>query len=281
MKQGKGKQSVLLPQFQGKELEVCDILLDLESLFVQSNQDNCAEVPFWGNKKRRSSKAASSSSPSLPPHHPIETNTKVDDKVEAPSPATPLSFSPGESDEKPKHSYKKKGKEELMGIIQELTQSRDILKGEVERVRNYYNQLQIHNTELKAWKQKILVKKEEKFKKISLKNNGVSFGQHFGISSYEQQQQQQYYAMNQYPHHQQYGQLFPSSSSAQSASSLRQPIGPRGIPDLNVSAEEAFGVDTFQPSDHHNMMITRENPKEKRLKRRIIRTNKRNEQRGK
>ncbi|GAA0159025.1 hypothetical protein LIER_38775 [Lithospermum erythrorhizon] len=286
MKQGNTKHSIKLPMFNQKELEVCDILVDLKNIFCQSIHNYCSIFPNWGIKKKRSiilcGPVASSSSP-LQYHHfdvptieaEFQNKNKVEDKVEASSPATPLSFSPGESDEKPKHSSKKRGREEWMGIIQELTQSGEILKREVERVRNYFNQLQAHNTELKAWKQEILLKKEEEIKNLSSRNNGIiNYGQHFGITTH----QQQYFLVNQYHH--QYGQLFPSSTTAlPPSSSLRQPIGPRGIPDLNLSAEEAFGLDTLQPLDHCSVKITREDPKEKRLIRRIIRTKKRNEQR--
>lgn len=121
VKQCSSKQhSTLFASATDDELFVSQILLELENLFMVS------EFPtefIWGRKKRRSSLVeASSYSPEQPTSQPASIQS-IDKEVkvrtpqvkaeECPaaktySPTTPLSFFPSESDEKSKHSSKKR-----------------------------------------------------------------------------------------------------------------------------------------------------------------------------
>ncbi|GAA0141440.1 hypothetical protein LIER_02582 [Lithospermum erythrorhizon] len=246
MKPVKGRQNNLPSLFNEQELEVCDILVHIDNIIKQSIFDPFSNLP---TKKRSFRGGLRNLSPSLSCQHPIIPNAinseiqteimkKVEvDKVENPSPASPLSFSSGEPHQKPNHCSRKRGREEYMRTIKELTQTGEILKREVKTVENYYDQLQVRNQELKAWKEKklliiftVFAGKNEEIKNMSLTNNGVSSGQQFGKSAY----QQQYLILKQYHYHHQYG-----------------------IPDLNVSTEKAIGL---QWLDHNSS--TPEDPKE-------------------
>lgn len=95
------------------EIEVSSILLELPHLIFES--ESRPRFSFtWGLKRKRSTvakeqvgatyspalKLSSSSPPPPPPSLPYKTEELME-KVLTSSPATPLSFSPSESDEKP------------------------------------------------------------------------------------------------------------------------------------------------------------------------------------
>ncbi|KAK9271213.1 hypothetical protein L1049_026803 [Liquidambar formosana] len=122
-----------------------DILLQLSDPFTES--ESLRRFPSsWGVKRKRSAASGVTPSPSRvrsTPSPPSILRTRVGEdetlpirKAEATSPATPLSFSPSESDAKSKHSLskilKKRKKEEWLEMIAELTQRRELLKGDME-----------------------------------------------------------------------------------------------------------------------------------------------------
>lgn len=119
------QHSILLHNPSKDEIEVVNILLDLENL-VNENQ-YCSVI--WGSKKRRSNRRIDfstrlvNSSSSIQGSSKIEIEIEPKIKAEVTSPATPLSFSPSESDEKSKHSSCKssKRKVQLFSFFHEFT----------------------------------------------------------------------------------------------------------------------------------------------------------------
>lgn len=111
-----GGTYVLHTLFTEKELEVGDILLDLEDLFLES--EIRTKFSFkWGARKRRSAINSTPSPPRLrsspclqkPKQEEREIDSRIPKlKTEVTSPSTPLAFSPSESEEKSKKTSKKK-----------------------------------------------------------------------------------------------------------------------------------------------------------------------------
>ena len=105
----------LVSLFDDDELEVSKILFEIPRIIFQSENRNRLLVA-WGVRKRRSAIDPDLYPPSVPssssPHLPsscVGPTCDDDDppaKVEPSSPATPLSFSPSESDGKSKRSKK-------------------------------------------------------------------------------------------------------------------------------------------------------------------------------
>ncbi|KAL0351760.1 UNVERIFIED_CONTAM: hypothetical protein Scaly_1564700 [Sesamum calycinum] len=164
--------SSLLASATEDEIFVAQILLDLPGMM--GLLDSLAGFQ-WGSKRRRSclvedpssSRAPSSRSPSCHRTNVEIEGRKPQAKAEEDaaaaatgSPVSPLHFSPSESDEKPRHTLKKsskrRSKEQYVDMIEELTQRRDLLRGEIENVTKYYNKLNAYNLQLKALKQEVL-----------------------------------------------------------------------------------------------------------------------------
>jgi hypothetical protein len=94
------KQRKSSSKWSESEIQVAEIIRDLYCISLLSS------IPFtWGCKRKRS---AIQNTPSPIIHHHRPPSTTVAVKTEAPSPETPLSFPATESDDKPKHSSKKK-----------------------------------------------------------------------------------------------------------------------------------------------------------------------------
>ncbi|XP_065847017.1 uncharacterized protein [Euphorbia lathyris] len=153
------------------EIEVASILLELPSLIASRNRLPLS-WPAWGTKRKRSAeefsllrRVRSSNSPQSSCQEiialdvPVVQPEKPAAKVKASSPATPLSFSPSESDGKPKRLKRKlsvkKKKEELLEITKECTITNESLRKEVEQSREYLMRLQSQNFNLKARKQEL------------------------------------------------------------------------------------------------------------------------------
>ncbi|XP_015969833.1 uncharacterized protein LOC107493249 [Arachis duranensis] len=150
-------------QLTEDEREVFDILVRLHDMVLEFESE--VRIPFqWGRKKKRSAIQPSffrrfSSSP------PPVSNGGGDGGVvaaavvkgEAPSPATPLSLSLTESDEKPnnilraKASLKRK-REHYLKLIEDLTKSQASLNKEIENVKNFRDRLRAFNSKLKERK---------------------------------------------------------------------------------------------------------------------------------
>ncbi|KAL6316525.1 hypothetical protein AAG906_018228 [Vitis piasezkii] len=216
----------LVSLFDDDELEVSKILFDIPRIIFQSENRNRLLVA-WGVRKRRSAIDPDLYPPSVPssssPHLPgscVGPTCDDDDpqaKVEPSSPATPLSFSPSESDGKSKRSKKsvssKKKKENLLKMVEDLTHQKESLKTEIENVERFYNQLKALNSELKP--------------KTTAEAR---------VESREQD------------HHQQPLPLLLHDSVPASAL-VANPMGPRVIPDLNVSPEETLGPELVASLD--------------------------------
>ncbi|XP_070048341.1 uncharacterized protein [Nicotiana tomentosiformis] len=162
--------------FNELEIEVCDILLNLKDL-IQESESRSRVSPFtWSSKRRKSDRSLGLNydvnSQCSSPNSVQRNNSQVEDsdnnidptsgtlKPDVTSPDTPLSLSPTEFDDKPmQYSYKKRSKrktsEELMHTIEKLTRCRELLRGEVENVRSYYNTQKAYNLKLKAIKESV------------------------------------------------------------------------------------------------------------------------------
>ncbi|KAK4429381.1 hypothetical protein Salat_1238500 [Sesamum alatum] len=244
------EQTSLLASATEDEIFVAKILLDLPSMI--GLLDSLAGFQ-WGSKRRRSSLVEGPSS-SRAPSSRSPTDVEIEErkpqaKAEAAaaattsSPVSPLHFSPSESDEKPRHtlkkSYKKRSKEQYIDTIEELTQRRDLLRGEIENVTKYYNKLNAYNLQLKALKQEVLnpcIKRENPETETSRwMNLGLQLTQqHNQIGAVAPQQQPLVpdEMAEKFQHSlgpittQFYGGLGPVSH-----------VGLLGIPDLNISAQ--------------------------------------------
>ncbi|KAK4351872.1 hypothetical protein RND71_027390 [Anisodus tanguticus] len=271
------KQCFLLTTSNEDEIEVANILLDLDNLVRQKQFSSL----IWGSKKRRSNRGShfssrvNSSSPSLQGSSKIDYNEiepKI--KVEVNSPATPLSFSPSESDDKPKHSSRKssklKSREELMDMIKQLSQCRESLRGEVENVRNYYNNQKAYNLKLKAMKEQVT-------RMLNIQGAGVNIDQVYSTGM--EPNRQQPFIMDQVAlgsetfHRFQYplGQL----QQVQLYSNGLGPVnhagrGPIGLPDLNVTVDETFTLDSLSRFDIDRMNAERKAQFAEARRRRMI-----------
>ncbi|XP_009608200.1 uncharacterized protein [Nicotiana tomentosiformis] len=249
------KPCVLLNTYNEDEIQVANILLDLPNLFTQKQSPSHLSYSFsWGTKKRRSNRNGTdfssrvNSSSIQGSSNEIET-TKI--KAEVTSPATPLSFSPSESDDKSKHSsrkiLKRKTREELMDMINQLSQCRESLKGEVENVRNFYNSQKAYNLKLKAMKEQVT-------RMLNIQGPGVNLGQICNKPEMELNRQQPFvvdqislgsetFHRFQYPlgQLQQAQPIFSPNNGLGFVNHLG--LGPIGIPDLNVTVDEPIPFD--------------------------------------
>ncbi|XP_031125325.1 uncharacterized protein LOC116027731 [Ipomoea triloba] len=247
--------------YDDEEIEVANILLDLRKLIRQSDfRVKLRGLSLsWGCKRRRSkinrsaavsppptTAAVKSRSPSPPPP-PKDSRSEPEIpaglrfKTEVLSPATPLSFSPSESDEKPvissrKHS-KKRTREEWMKNVDELTQCKEVLIGQLENVRAYYNNQLAYNLKLKAMRQEIL-STSQKVEEPSGPDTRAGQG---------------------YPQYEspiiidQLGQRYQYQGLVSAQNGMGYLLGPIGIPDLNVSVEETLVMGSSQPFDVQRM----------------------------
>ncbi|KAF7115090.1 hypothetical protein RHSIM_RhsimUnG0065900 [Rhododendron simsii] len=249
-------ESYLPTLFGPKEIEVSQILLDIPNL-IQHEFPSQFHV-IWGGKRKRS---AIDSSPSQEeekrPKEERESEKRPKVMVEASSPTTPFSFSPSESDEKSKLYLKKPSskttREERLEIIEELTQQRELLKGEIESVKSYYNKLKAINFDLKAKKREL-----EKFG-LELREFNRVENQDYYYMLYQQPSNvdQTAYGSQTIEHSQQhpYGQISPFLSSGSGSGEVKE-MGPLCIPDLNASASgKTFGVGSSQPLDRSRGLV--------------------------
>ncbi|KAH7849034.1 hypothetical protein Vadar_012027 [Vaccinium darrowii] len=277
----------LSTSFTDYEIEIADILLNFPNLIIQSESRYRFSVK-WGFKRRRSAiKFNPSQLPSVQIEKERETRPKV--KAEASSPATPLSFSPSESDGKSKDSIKKASKkrtrEEWIGIIDGLIQQRELLRGEIETVKSYYNKLKGVNWELKAKKQELQFYLGNTHSEKCL-NDGMKLNQPIKQSPLVFQNQD-YPQIHSMIHHQQPSIVDPTAyrPSPHTTENFQQHpygqmpqlkvkrMGPLGIPDLNVAAaeEETFGVGAAQPLDHFRALTESRAKAAEARRRRMVR----------
>ncbi|KAH1057985.1 hypothetical protein J1N35_036050 [Gossypium stocksii] len=216
--------------FAMEDIEVAKIMLELPRLMLRPPRFSCT----WGCRRKRS--VCTSSPP--PSKQPLPSSTVVGpiEKVLSSSPDTPLSFCPSEADEKPLplppkkkvssvNSLKRK-KEQFLEMVVDFTHSNELLKKDIETKRQLLDRQIAENLELQSKKlklnQSLLTPETHKSLNLGIQSTQMSVGQHH---------QQQGISIS--VHHQplmmdrmvQMISLLPSSNS---------------IPDLNVSAEEAF-----------------------------------------
>ncbi|XWS20947.1 hypothetical protein CRYUN_Cryun30bG0013500 [Craigia yunnanensis] len=245
-----------------------------------------------------------SPAPSLPSNilgSTYETEAPMD-KALTSSPASPLSFSQSESAEKPLPSKKKayvnslnKKKEQLLKMMKDFTWRNELLKNNIENKKWFLDQQKAENFELKAKKQKLsqsLRKAEEPrlgaSKSLSLnleiQLTQISVETENSISQdYHHQQRistrvyQQPFIMDQtvyesemnknsqYP----FGRMIswlPSNNGG--LSKLHDNVGPLGLFDLNVSAEDALSFSSVKSIDLDT--ATKARAAQARLKRKQI-----------
>ncbi|GER26607.1 zinc finger FYVE domain-containing protein 26 [Striga asiatica] len=262
-----GEKSHSLDSFTEDEILVAQILIDLPDIIRDSNSRSIFK---WGGRRRRSRldggarPSRAQPSPSFQRIEARKSKSKAAavEEVEeedgaTTSPVTPLSFAPSESDEKKsRHGFRKnctqRSKEEYLDLIEELTQRRDLLRGEIENVTKYYNRLKSYNSELKIMKKEIsnscLRKKELEMGKPLEMNNFLHHRPEMGKTL----------EMNNFYHHQNsvapYHQLLvprgPVTAQfyrSRDGLGTVSDVGPLGIPDLNICAGEDFGFDPSGP----------------------------------
>lgn len=289
----------LYEDFGGDEIEVAEILLDFPRLIDVSKYGSL--LPFsWGGTRRRSAEAnlgprcavhspPTSASPSQtpilsvpvgpaitpppPPAVATEPEGSITVKAEpATSPATPLSFSPSESDERPKRSkrkvYTKKRREDLLKITNQIIDSNELLRGEIQKVTRYFEHLKARNSLLKARKQELnmgVIKKEDQLNlprmnsvQSTVKCPPVVDDQNhvprpmpgIRVHHHHQQPQQPPYMVDRNANNQEMGCNYPNPYGQRvsffQSISASDCTGPRGIPDLNLTVGEPVWMDSKQ-----------------------------------
>ncbi|XP_057794839.1 uncharacterized protein LOC131011088 isoform X2 [Salvia miltiorrhiza] len=214
-------ESSLLTSATDDEIHVAQILLHMTTMIWAGSGLK------WGSKRRRSR--------SDEPYRKTDVREERA-KAEA-SPVTPLAFLPSESDDnKSNKTCKKRSMEAYVDMIEELSQQRDLLRGEIESVTNYYNKLINHNSQLKAMKQEALNswprKEEPKLESRNLAMEITSKNEEMSSSECEPLVEDQMAEI--------FRRSYFGPISAQSYNGLKSTnhMDPTGIPDLNVSAEE-------------------------------------------
>lgn len=266
------------------ELEAAVILLELPYLIAESESPSRHEFSFkWGATRKRSSLIPSlQSQPSVPiavvgrtpTPTPSACETEKEKRPKALSPATPLLFSPSESDEKtkrhskPKLSLKRK-KEEFLKMEKELTESNKIFKEEIKKLKSYYGQQKALNLKLKeAVKERMIYELQIQQPQIqSSLNNAMESTSTQGAVQFHVQNQpqqspyvahQQPFAMDRTAHNiksseYQYGQKQNFSCLSSNGGGLLMINGNKAGPslplDLNAPLEESFAMESGNSGD--------------------------------
>ncbi|KAB2023234.1 hypothetical protein ES319_D06G003800v1 [Gossypium barbadense] len=214
--------------FAMEDIEVANIMLELPRLMLRPPRFSCT----WGCRRKRS--VCTSSPP--PSKQPLPSSTVVGpiEKVLPSSPDTPLSFCPSEADEKPLPPKKKvssvnslkRKKEQILEMVEDFTHRNELLKKDIEIKRQLLDRQIAENLELKSKKlklnQSLLTPETHKSLNLGIQSTQMTVGQHHQQQGIPSRVHHQPLMMDQMV---QMISLLPSSNS---------------IPDLNVSAEEAF-----------------------------------------
>ncbi|XP_041021798.1 uncharacterized protein LOC121263076 [Juglans microcarpa x Juglans regia] len=233
-----------LDEFTADEIEAADILFHLPQLFFES--ESCLRFPSWGARRKRSlgvpiqsflcfGLVLSPDSPSSEFRRETEVGAVVPKcqkkgqpavKAEASSPATPLAFMrSSESEEKPEQSLKRKvlrpkrKREDWLEIIDELTQHRDSLNEERKYLRLHCTHLRASNLEMKA--------------KLSLGPISKT------VDSLGTENQDKDRTVR----------MHSTLSSSRGLGLVNNNVDPSPLPDLNLSLEETFAIDSSGPFD--------------------------------
>ncbi|KAL7128195.1 hypothetical protein ABFS83_14G299600 [Erythranthe nasuta] len=274
------KEYTVLASPTKDEITVAQILLDLNFLF--SLTESLSNFN-WTCRRRRSSydaapplrRGPSSPSPSIRKtddgeideiRPPVQTEKKKSGAARTTaSPDTPLSFSPSETDQhSSKKNSKKRPREDYIEMIQGLTQRKDLLRGEIENVKKYYDKLKAYNSELKSMKQKVLntypTKQDLQMSVAVGMNPGTELAHRYRI---HQQPLIEDPTVRMFQH-----------SVAPITSQLLYPHpGPHGF-DLNIPADEAFGEEPSQPLDLNRALVDQRArfAEARRIRREIMKT---------
>ncbi|KAK7310966.1 hypothetical protein RJT34_08787 [Clitoria ternatea] len=141
-----------------KEHEVAEILVNLNSVILELDFEGVI-LPPWGRRKKRSA-----------------VNVIPNLKQQASSPATPLSFSPSESDHDtlPRRNLSlKRKKEHYVKILEELTKDNNLLHGEIRNVTSYLEKVRELNMKMKARKLELSVGPNRSDPRRQLQFSGV------------------------------------------------------------------------------------------------------------
>ncbi|XP_062098274.1 uncharacterized protein LOC133804132 [Humulus lupulus] len=156
-------------KFEAREIKVAESLILLHKGRMLYEIEDRLRLK-WGSKRRRSVLNDKDSSPSAIPvgsqtlklvtcdvgpssTEPAVKEPRITAKYENSSPASPLSFPPSESEEKPNFLKRKRpgrNKEQLSKLINEFTEGKELLTKEHRTVTTYYDNLKALNSDLKA-----------------------------------------------------------------------------------------------------------------------------------
>ncbi|CAL0326991.1 unnamed protein product [Lupinus luteus] len=210
------------------ENEVVQILLEFGTISL-SNLESGFQFPLtWGRKRLRSAISDTPSASSSPPQPPPR-------KAEASSPATPLSFSPSESEDKRtllrKNVSLKRKKDHYLKNIEELIKDNGLLHREVMNVKCHFEKLKGLNLKLKARKQELTLPKQQ----YQLEIPTMLHSQPLILNQPQIRDNTEGNAIVQFQILQKtksFGML--SSSSLNGLGNINNIVGPIGIPDLNL-----------------------------------------------
>lgn len=236
------RSSIQSSPLTSDEIHVAQILLEINTMIRPLESGSTLK---WGTKKRRS--RLDDHKTDVAAQH---TSPPSKAAAAAASPVTPLAFSPSEcDDQRSNHLFNKTSKKmsrgEYMEMIEELSQRRDLLRGEIENVTIYYNKMIAQNSQLKAMKQEVLnswPRKEEPKLDGSV---AIELIPRINEMSVENETHPQPLVEDQRV------EIFQSSFGFGHINGLGSinHVGPIWIPDLNVSAEE---MDPNQPLDRRS-----------------------------
>ncbi|XP_042495651.1 uncharacterized protein LOC122074757 [Macadamia integrifolia] len=278
--------------FSDDEFEVAEILLKLPQLITQEKQD-CVFPFSWGVKKKRSGIDLSPSPPRHPPSpRPLtpllpdscngcKSSIKVESNSPATplssnSPATPLSFSPSESESKPGVVLRRKKmtKQDMLEVIESLTENIKILKQEIPKARAHYETLKHTNSMLKQMERKLI--SSEKPEDPNLNSSpepitGPALEEFPSQASAEEEEEEEgsFRVLEQ-----EKAEVGPSVSySSKEPNELKEQynvmlsgiglgiakqLGTIGLSNLNLSMESSFSIDYLRLYDLHKAAIAAE-----------------------
>ncbi|KAJ1421625.1 hypothetical protein SESBI_13577 [Sesbania bispinosa] len=240
--------------FTPTEIEVAEILVNFPTQVLELERKR--GFPFtWGRKKKRSAISVTPSTSLSLPLPPLKPEASS-------SPATPLSFSPSESDDNPTLARRnvslKRKREHYLKRVEELTKDNELLKGEIKNVKCYYDRLKDFNLKLKARKQELSLGPNQVQKQVELQSPGavqdvpLMVNQTAGPPQMSEGEEGVTEACGR-------GTTSlgaPSSSgSANSNSNGGYDVGPIGIPDLNIPLEES---ESYESLDGNGNVINKE-----------------------
>ncbi|KAJ1387642.1 hypothetical protein SESBI_39833, partial [Sesbania bispinosa] len=248
--------SVSTTMFSPTETEVAEILVNFSTQVLELERKS--GFPFtWGRKKKRSVISVTPSTSLSLPLPPLKPEASS-------SPATPLSFSPSESDDNPTLARRnvslKRKREHYLKRLEELTKDNELLKGEIKNVNCYYDRLKGFNLKLKARKQELSLGPSRVRKQLELQSPDavqdvpVMVNQTAGPPQMSGGEE----GVTEVCGRGTTSSGAPSSSGSANSNSNGggYDVGPIGIPDLNIPLEES--EEAYEALDGNGNVINRE-----------------------